>query len=230
MHCAKITQRSHASHYSHYSHTSCLALAACLLWALTAPTALCESDSGLLLNPGFEEGNEEGVTDWEFYADSEKVESSGGVATTGAAKQDLEIFKEGVASLLVENEGPRWAGVKQEVILELGTTYKLTAWAKTRATHQSEATVNFSARSSSGGQRDAEGKPIRPLEAGGNVAVPSDGEWHEVSFDYTVPPDLPQGRPKVNLTLKIIPKNNTNLPIQVWFDDLRLEQIEEPAQ
>lgn len=197
----------------------------CLL-ALGHPVGVFAQDSNLLLNPGFEDAGADAPADWKFFADTENVESGGGVATTGEARQDSEHFKTESYSLLISNNGPRWAGVMQMVTFEPGEKYKLSAWAMTKGVGRQAAKITIGAIVRSAGESGGEGKPNAPLHHRIVIPLHPDGEWQEFSTTFTAPEAHGGTNPKVRIELRCIPKSADGDPLEVWFDDVVLEKVE----
>jgi hypothetical protein len=155
---------------------------------------------GLLKNPGFEAGLE----GWHIF----------GHGTPAGFTPDSDVVREGWQSLRVTFAGPCDTGVYQEVMLKPGQWYCFSGWVRTRGLDPRGAGAY--------GTFQIHARGVNDLIAKGTNHG-GDTEWTEVSITF-------QARPNDGLT-RIVAYfvGHGHGTGTVWFDDLKLVEVNPPS-
>ena len=130
---------------------------------------------------------------------------------------DASNEKEGKQSLLISASEPVHLTLRQEIFLPVGTLWRLTGWVKSSASTTPRG--NDAWESSARAQRI--GIEAQVGDQGFSASAPASGEWQQESLLFRVPSP---GR--VTVALSAFNQQSG----KVWFDDIRLEPVPEPAQ
>ena len=131
---------------------------------------------------------------------------------------DKAEAKEGSHALLVGADQPVHLTLRQEVFLPIGTLWRLTGWVRSGA---SPVPVSSDAYAESFIPGPRIGIEAQVGDQGYSQAPTRSGEWQQQSVVFRVPSP---GR--VGVALNVF----SNQAGKVWFDDIRLERVQEPAQ
>jgi alpha-N-arabinofuranosidase len=175
------------------------ALLLALASLLVAPAPDSAADRPALKNAGFEAGGD----GWE-------------VTTYGArpsVEKDAGVVHKGKQSLRLSATEPSDTALSQEVRLEPGRLYRLSAWVRTRGLDPRGAAVYGTLQVQNSGGRGT-------IAAGANHG--GDGDWQEVVVPFEAPAG---GLTRVCLFFVGFGKGTGT----VWFADLRLEELD-PAK
>lgn len=190
-----------------------------LVLACWLPVAEVSGIENLLLNPGFEEVEADGPSDWLLLTDPAHVSRAEGVATVAVLRQDTGQAKEGSASALLLHEGPRWATLRQKVKVRNGETYRLAVFVRTSKSATGNVRLAMRLSGRKGEDNISAHDDAKPVE------IKTVGDWKEVTREFSISGNG-GGEEEVWFELRVILGKPPEEPVPVWFDGVSLVRVE----
>lgn len=187
--------------------------------ATGAGAAAGEASANLIVNGGFEDAAGDKPRGWA------PVQAAAPTYVQGVAGADVRT---GTRALKLENSDSwhnRWSvNNAQRPRIEGGRKYRLSTWVKAQGVNQGNTSREFVQLRSE--FFDESGKILKPGEGSGWMSGPKerpdDGQWAQVSFEFTAPTEAKMARPLLVLSNG----GREGSTASATFDDVTLEKVE----